>query len=306
MGVVGDAEERLDRREGGIREDGNKWYRRVYLVEVDDKGDGALTVLTATGLPQQFYSYTTDNEVDVDAIVRSLEPRQLSGHWKYWEVEVNYDTELTTSNPNREQNPLLWEPRVYSTTQTVQVPVIGTLKAGQQDPEDPQYNEAIEDSAGNPFDPQPMVDDAMHGIVIERNEVSFNNPLAIEYTNAVNEDPWAGAAPRQARIVQFTTTGRTSVNVDGNMVYYYPVRYVILYKRETWDVVGLDQGPKYWTGGSKNSGKEVPFLDDKDMPKIGKLNGSGGANAAAAADQWVRKRHYKEKIFGLLNLPTYV
>lgn len=306
MSVVGNAEERLDQREGGRRPDGTRWYRRVYLVTVDAKGDSINTVLLASGLPQPYYQYVTDNEVDVDAIVRERDARQLSGHWKYWEVTVSYDNEVTTSNPDRQENPLLWVPRVYSTTQTIQVPVIGTLKAGQQDPEQPQYNDPVEDSAGSPFDPQPMVDDAVHGVVIERNEVFYNNVLAIEYTDAVNEDPWAGAAPRQARIVQFTTTGRTSTTVNGQTVYYYPVRYVILYKRETWDVVGLDQGPKYWAPGPKGTGKLKPFLDKDGHPYIGKLDGTGKKLGSGADEQFVRKRHYKEKVFGVLQLPTYV
>lgn len=302
---AGTAQERLDRREGGVRADGNRWYRRTYLVKVTAKGDGPLTVLTASGLPQPYYSYATETETDIDAIVRSREPRQVSGTWDLYDVDVSYDTELTESNPDRQENPLLWVPRIYSTTQIMRVPVIGTLKPGTLDPEDVQYNEAIEDSAGTEFDPQPMVDDARHGIVIERNEVFYNNPMAIEYTNSVNEEPWAGAYPRQARLVEFTTSGRTSTTVNNNTVYYYPVRYVILYKRETWDLVTLDIGPKYWDPGPKGTGKlKVRVVDGH--PQLVKLDGSGRKLGSSADDEWVRTRHYKEKNFGLLNLPTYV
>ena len=92
------------RREGGEREDGTRWYRRVYSVITDTKHDGSKTVCAASGIPQRWYTYATESEQHLDAIVTELEAEQVSKAGVHWEVTVEYDTRRQTSRLTSTEN----------------------------------------------------------------------------------------------------------------------------------------------------------------------------------------------------------
>jgi hypothetical protein len=299
MAVVGNATEALDQRQFKERRDGSRWYQRVWNVTVDNKGDSKETVLAASGIPLPYYQYTTSTETDLAAVVTNRDGEQKPGHWKYWTVTVQYDSAATQNNEERQQNPLLWEPKIYSPgAEHFQVPIIGTLKDGEFDRDDPAFEDPMENSFGDPFDPQPMMEDSRPIVVIERNEVGYSMAREMEYTSAVNRDSWGGAKPGQVKLRSITTPGRQRVEVNNDVIYYYPVRYELAYKREFWDLWVLDQGYKYLDAG----GKEHTDVVD-GYPKMVKLDGTGKKLAAAADPVWLQKKHKKEATFALLNLP---
>ena len=103
--------ERVSARTTTQRDDGTKEYRRTWLVTTSSKHDGSKTVLGAAGLPKLFDRYQTSSEIDQYAYCLGREPTQIGP--TQWEVEVRYDTRLTSQEIQAYSvNPQEWPPRV--------------------------------------------------------------------------------------------------------------------------------------------------------------------------------------------------
>jgi len=305
MSVIGNAHERIGRRSGGERDDGSRWYSRVYFVETDSDSDGVDTVLAAAGLPHRYYHYSTDSETNLTAVVTERVPSQIEGSKRDWEVDVRYDSKRDPSGTQNDENPLLWAPEISYDSDAFQAPAVGTLIEGVVDEGDNPYSGALLTSAGEAYDPPPLMDVNRPVLEIVRNEESFDPAIPVEYENAVNKDYFFGHQPRQAKIKSITTSGRRRATVNDVEVWYYPIRYIIQFKRETWDFELLDQGTVYWEGG-----KLKHFTTAEGFARVGLLgpvnaasSSTGGALGAGLDPNYMRYRVYKEKIFATLNLP---
>jgi hypothetical protein len=279
----------------GVDSEQKRRYRRVYLVEVDDKTDGAITVLNAPGIPALYTAYATESELDTSAYVTDLQANQLDRTSLWWEVSVVYETREREPNEDPEQ----WEPKISYSSEEVMKPVVGLLK--QDDVSSPStevlFDNVARTPAGEPIDPPLMTPQSNGVLTIQRNELDFDDDQAGLYEDAVNSDPWFGKAPRKWLIKSITTPGREVTKIGETDVYYYPVTYTIKHNRETHDTWIANQGTVYIEGGKRKrlftDGLAEHFL----------LTSTGGALPSTAAATFSRFRHRKELNFGILNLP---
>jgi hypothetical protein len=308
--------ERIGRRRSGVRADGSAWYKRVYYVRTDNDADGGVTIRHAPGIPLRYTGYSTDTEMDLSALVRTLQERQLASSRRDWEVDVGYDSKRSQEENN--ENPLFWLPKVGFRPESYTVPVPGEIKQGTVNSTASHYEGAILTAAGDPIENATM-EVWRPTLTILRNEVTFNAAMAIDFENAVNIDPYFGASPRQARLLEMSTPGRAKATVSGTDVYYYPITYRIVFKRETHDMIFLNAGPHYLTLSSTDPATKVmPFKDQEGHPCKGLLAANGTALDSSTEPDWIprpaptgsftptyiRKRRRKERHFSLLNLPN--
>ena len=74
----------------------------VYLVEVDDKNDGALTVMDAddgtTRIPRRFETYAVGNDSDSFAFVKTKSPTPIDD--RFWHVSVTFGPNEPAGEPD--------------------------------------------------------------------------------------------------------------------------------------------------------------------------------------------------------------
>lgn len=300
MSIVGIAKERRGSREAEETRDGKIRYRRTYLVITDNKLDDENVVLGAVGLPQKFEAFPTD----LNAHVVRRNPRQISSANLHWEVAIEYEP---PENPDKEgeENVTLWEPVIALTFETFQVPAVGV----REPPEGNEIKKALENSAGEAFDPPALVDESRTVLTVTRNEVNFKSQNAIDFVNTVNSSPIVigGLAleERQARLMGIAMSGRKWQDLGDVVLLYYPVQYVIHIKEETWDVQLLDQG-SYHKTIDRGVERLVPFTND-GQPFIGLLDGFGfDLIPSNPKPQFLRFRVYRESDFSALSLPETI
>jgi hypothetical protein len=325
MSIVGEATERKDRRRAVEDEDGLMEYIRVYVVQTDNVHDGSVIVLNAPDLPRRGDIYQTETEIDETAVCVGRTPSQLAKSGKVWEVEIVYRTITRTQ---QEQDPFLRAPEMDFRFDETVVPAVGTLKSTitiNADTTAP-YKQPYRNSLGHPVPNQPMVDRADGVLTVVRNEDAFSAGWAMSWANVVNEDDFQGAEPRQVKLKPPTCDGPKVEIVEGESVWYFPIRYKFQFRLEGWDLRYLDEGPYYRTSTSSTAPVR-PFRHD-GQPYIGKLDGKGRplncnpgfATTATASGStllgpyttkpsttqavYLQKRHYRERTFAELTLPS--
>jgi hypothetical protein len=304
--------ERIGKRRSGEREDGSRWYKRVFYVRTDHDADSGLIVRSAAGVPQRHTLYYTQTEQDTGAYVRTHQERQLKSSRRDWEVDVHYDSKQP--DDQTDADPLLWQPKVAFRPEAYTVPVPGEIVQGTVNSTGSPFAGAILNAAGDPIENATM-EVWRPTLVIMRNELMFYPALAVDFENAVNIDPFFGAWPRQARLLEMSTPGRAKAKVNKVDVFYYPVTYRIVFKRETHDMIFLNAGPHYLTAPASSTASELAaFKDREGHPAKGLLAADGTAldtrnpprptPAGSFTPTFIRKRRRKERYFSLLNLPN--
>jgi hypothetical protein len=290
--------ERKDKRRSGTTAT-QRWYERTWYVEADAVigGDAAKT---AFGVPQMFTSYATSNEQDMAARVIDKKAKQITKSDKSWAVVVRYETRSGSAEDGKwEQNPLLRPPKMSNPFEEAMVPVVGTLKDIAVTPDSTDiYEEPMLNAAGQPFVPQPEVEDGNPVLVIVRNEETYDPAFATEYNNSVNNDTFMGFLPRQLK-VRIEMPGGQSEMVDDEEVVYYPVHYTFKAKREGWDLRVANRGTEYKTTG----GDLETFATTGDNPHVYEdwLTANG---QPSTGPNYIKKRHYREKPYADFNLPN--
>ncbi len=233
------------------------------------------------------------------ALLAELSVRQIEGEPELWEVEARYSTD---AGKQLYDHPALKPPEVSITfsrsTRAIAYDITG---------------KPISNSAGDPFSDPVEIDDSRPSIVIRRNFLYFNFPLALQYKDAVNSDGFLGFAPGELKIMRISAQKRR----DEDKGYEWWEVEVEMEGRPTpsglniapgdpqpegWDVIVVDQGRYRLSGGSK-----VPIVDahGKPVQHDVRLNGSGDAlpdNAPPSATVWRVFRVYRRLPFSGLGL----
>ena len=242
-------------REASENEKGERTYVRLFGVITSSATDGAVQVKQATGIPRVYDVYTTSSEQDLGAYAKKVIP-QVTDNPKHWHVRVEYDS----SFEQEEENPL--DRAAQYTWGFAQF-----QKVAWKDVD----GKGIVNSAGDPFEPPPEIDDSRPVLSIVRNEAAFNPSLAIDYQDAVNSDAFLGFEAGQVKVANITAVSRFENNVR-----YWEVTYEFHFRREGWTLGVMDVG-RFSTGhvplwNKDESGQEI--LGDQvtqDIP----LDGSG-------------------------------
>ena len=200
----------------------NTTFTVVYLVEVDDKNDGALIVMDAsdgtTRIPRRFETYSVGNDSDPFAFVKSKSPTPIDD--KFWHVTVTFGPNEPSGAPEGDQkaglddddNPTKdpTKEAVDITIQTVNATRVAergayigqvNLPKGNKNPWDPGFFDRSGFQPGKPEPTDRAKGDAMgritNGVPITNSVFTpFDPPPEISYsqirvTCAVNVRNWS-------------------------------------------------------------------------------------------------------------------
>jgi hypothetical protein len=275
MAVVGIAKEKANLREAR-RDNEEYYYKRVFLVAVNNIKDDAIIVSRAFGLPYLGIPYATEYTVNVLALCNSIQYNQIA--LLYWEVVCEY-TSKASSDSNKDPT---FEPSDYSWGGTnIRETVTGQSTWSERYPDQDPTNVVLLNSTGilnsayEPFCPPAEIDRMIPTLTFTRNEPSFNHRIMLYYVNSVNSNNWFGWWPRTVKIASISGDMQLKLLTSTTMQKYWRVTYVFHFNRRTWDLFLLDIGSYYFKGGFAAVPKnKQPFMI-KNAPALGLLKADG-------------------------------
>ena len=298
MAVVS-ANEIFDGREGDSSSVLETTYTRCWTIEVDSAYDEATSIylsLAGGTLPRQLERYPNNNL----ATCRKVRITQ-GQHWRHWKATATYSTAPLTKQEQEAQesgggdNPLGRPPRVSLSSELYERPI-----------EEDKDGDAILNSAGDPFDPPPLVDDVRFLLRIEKNISTAGFPTWVfSYANSVNSDQFSiDAYPGTSIPARYAKVQRVECPdaVIENFIEYVPLRLDIAIRTDKDYVLRLlDAGFRFDDAGTK---KLITNEDADGNPQIPSepvlLDGSGGvlSDPTPSNAEFLSFYVYPEKTFG--------
>ena len=283
----------------GVGPNGERTYRRSYLVLTDDPNELKRNILLCGALPVYGAPYPEDPL----AWCQRVDPKQRTDSPLHWEVEAEWSSQYPGGNPTDRQKPPdqrrpQWDYKFQPLHKIFPTDLDGV---------------AFCDSAGTPFDPPPEIPLFVDQITVRRYEQSFSRKADRKYLNATNTDAWQDAQAGEA-LVQ--TIDRQEVFEDG--AYWFSTTYVVLCSPLVtisgvigpsgdsptiggWDPVFiLDQGPKILDANNKPQAiiDSAQAIDGR--PQL--LDGSGHVIARGGDPHYLKFRTVNKIAFSGLNL----
>ncbi len=232
---------------------GIRTYTRVFLFETDSQTDDAWEVGSHPDAPRIGQAFR-------DAWCISTTPTCIEP-WKGWSVTAEYSSEREM---NEDPTQDAMQIRVY--TEQFQKPAVFN-----------KDDELIVNSAGDPYDPPPMMDDSRRVISLVRNVPNCPSWI-LDYQDAVNSDAFT------VRGVTYAVgTGKVqSVSLSDaqkrNGIDFYTLEVLIHLQRNGWILKTLDAGFRE----VDYSGDLINILNSGDGDRVSApvpLNGAGAALA---------------------------
>ncbi len=243
-----------------VDKDGNVSIKTTWKVISNDITDDVTDIIAATGLPPYYSSYPDYDE----AVANVFSVKRIIGNSTAWLVEITFNT--PTDN-NQHADPTQDLPTISISTENYQV--------AANDVSDPDAD-AIVNSFGDPYEPQPAADAGRVIIRIKRNEDISTDVASLisQYQDHVNSLDYWGFTAHTVKCQNINANGPKIRNQpDGTQIYYIDMEYVFsIMPSRGWDITLLDQGMNY-----NDAGQTLTFKSQDGVPKIGLLNGSGGA-----------------------------
>lgn len=219
--------DRVGTGSGRVTEDNVREYRRVILVQTNDKYDHVVTVRLASGVPRYGDPFVYGNDYDYGSLCRRIETNQKSKF--LWEVICHYSAKAFDPD-DQVDNPLL-RPSKWRWV-TIRGETIGD--------EDEEGN-AWTNSTGDPLDDPPPLNRNILRLTVRRNEASYDPLLIYDYTDAVNNDTFLGFSKGYAK-----ATIEPSEPQHENGTLFYEMLYTFLFHPKKWDPYKiLDAGHRY-------------------------------------------------------------
>jgi hypothetical protein len=272
--------EESGRGRSATNDKGARTYSRTFLLEATSQSDGPYAVGSNASLPK----IGSPHPEDSDAYCVRLRIDN-SNPWKGWTAIAEYsDERVITENPLDDGVQIDWGSEQF------QRPAVFDINGS-----------AIVNSAGDPFDPQLMMDDSRRVVTVEAN-LPFVPTWILDYQDAVNSDTFnidgiivaAGCAK-----IQSVTVGPVKRR---NGIAYRIVRLVIHLQRDGWLLASQDIGFREIAyGGVQNIKNPV----DEELPGAPvPLDGAGvsQSNPTAASGVILSFTVYKTRAFASLPL----
>jgi len=272
-------------REGSCDKELKSEYTVVYLVTSDDKNDGPYQARTAFGIPSIGDLYNLGNDFDPQATVVEKTSTQRESPWE-WEVEVTYSTEVG-DKPDPETNPLLQPPEISFGFETRQKVVPGTYSQPELPGDLRRLEIGVVNSAGELFDPQPVMEIADPVLTIKKNIPYMSASWLMELANTVNSAEFYGAYPRTLRL----KPPQTERAYDEQIGFYWPCTFEFVYRYDTWDLQILNVGTYYIDATLQVPGIRRKFAMVDGTPFVGLLGSTGGALNGSDADSNTHGRY---------------
>lgn len=276
-----------------INSSGNRSYTRTFDVLTDDRNTAQKEVRDAAGVPRVGDVYPDD----LGATATRVSVEQDPGIFLLWRVTVEYETVTGNQNQAAEDEDPLNRPAELEWS------FAQFTKVADQDID----GNMITNSAGDPFDPPPEIDDSRPVLRIARNEAGFSAATAVEFMDAVNDDAFFGGQPGQVKVANIS-----AVRQFENGIPFWRVVYEFHFRREGWSLQILDRGYRILVGGVpepvvedvKNPGGGTETFQEVREPIL--LNGAGlpkPSTPPPSPGVYLSFDVYKTKTFAVLGLP---
>lgn len=243
---------------------GSSRRTRTFLAKTNSKTDTEESVLNSGLVPVPYVSTLAENPFFLCVSTRA---QQKSETPYAWDIEAEYSIEIDEDEKQKQQypNPLTRPPVISWDSQQYEKPVDKDIN-----------DEAVMNSANDPYDPPLMMDDARWVISIATNAgvvpafvLTLNNRVN---NAAVTVDGIAFAA--KTLKVQGLRIGPVK---EENGILFREVSYQLHFRSETWNAKPLDAGFSELVSGDR---REI-LLDDGTKPSVPwPLDGSGAKLAA--------------------------
>ena len=230
--------------------------RRVLQWESSSQSDDEFDVLADANCPNVGSAHPRYSSLWLQSrTVNNVNP------WKGWQVELSYSSKVELS-----ETPTSDPIRISWGTEQFQRPLVFD-----------KNGDAVVNSAGDPFDPPPMIDDSRRTVTIRVNVASVPSYIS-SYQDTVNSDQFVidGFTVNigQAKI-QSITVSEPQVR---NETTYREITITMHIQKDGWKIEPLDAGFREIDGaGRKNI---VNSIDGEEPTSPVPLNGSGVVLAA--------------------------
>lgn len=273
-------------------------HTRTFRVVLSSGGAGAdAAVANHPSLPQ----IRDTHPQNPSARAKSRRGRSDANDDKVWLVDIEYDTDTNSQDEQDQQRPEnpLDEPWDYD----------WSFEQFSR-PLDKDFDgKAVVNSADEPFDPLPEVDDCRMVLRLTRNEAEYPRALALEYANAVNDDEFLGVSAGYVKAKPVSGAHQWKKLSDGTLFGYWRLTYEFHFRDpssdEDWDLHLLDQGYREIQDFGGAIGElYLNIWDAEDMPlnKPSLLDGDGGALPVGGAAKYRDFKAYKRKPFSAFNI----
>lgn len=283
MPIVSVKEKRIG-RESTANARWQRTYTRTWIVVTDNPSIGAAAIRASIGVgPGNIYK--TSTETDAGSFIQDVRAVCTEADGKQWEVTANYgpyDPNQNPQDPTQAIPKVNWDPAQF-----------------QRLAEKDRNGKDITTSAGVPFNPAVQKDDTRPVLQIVRNEQTYDESLAGQYRDKVNDKDFWGYGPNQVKCAHIS--GSREWNQD--IGYYWVVTYQFHMNKDGWTSHLLDAGTMQLdTPGTSL----IPCKTKQGLPvpEAVPLDGNGRQLAVGGTPVYLDYDIYEEADFSALNFDS--
>lgn len=273
--AVTSVKEKANSGQGSLGEKNREQYQQTFVVLTDDKDDSVATVVNAVLLNRGITLFDTGwvsgNDSSFKAKAKNVTAKETGP--KSWEVVVTFDSQQD-DEAQQEENPLDRPVQFSASFLEVQVPL-----------EKDRDGNATKNSHNVPFNPPPMVPEAMPVLNARANKAAFDFSLANQYVNTVNNAEWYGVDAGKARVTNITGDGPK----EENGYVYYEVSVDVQFNRRGWQPSVLDS---HIVQNEKDAASFAQVIGSRVL-----LDGAGAKNSTDANPVFLDFNYYEETDF---------
>ena len=182
---------------GNVVEEVHREYTVTYRVITSTRADGPYVVLSSGNLPQRGQYYSYGNDLDIFATCKQIGPARLErgeDSGKVWLVDAVFSTKGSSRDPaDNPGDPISWAWKVR-----------GSFGSGQRYYVKDANGRAIVNSAGDPYEDVPPVDEPRMTLSLEKNTATIDIDQWAETRGKVNSAAIWGLAARRVKLLQWS------------------------------------------------------------------------------------------------------
>lgn len=226
--------------EGEEADDGKRKYTRTFVVRTNNKLADVEIVLANQHLPRigDIWATKSSNVPGMRCVHRraSRDPECPV----LWTVTCDYDSRQSLAGQDA-KNPLD-RPAVVSYRFETYTEALEKAF----DPDNPDTEIDIVNSAGDPYDPPLEVERGRLIITIKKNMASYNSERARAFIYTVNKTEWWGYEPLSALMTDYSASPERE-----DVITFWPTTWQIKIHRTQWVKEILDMGVREIDGGTR-------------------------------------------------------
>jgi len=226
---------------GTDTEDFHRQYDVVVQVTCTSESDGPQTVLNGVRNTMPYgSSFVYGNHSDPYATLRAIRNARRTEKRVVWHVDVQYSTKGSQRDPNDQPgDPLSWAWKVR-----------GAFGSGQKWLTKDRNGRALVNSADEPFEDTPPIDDPLLILSLEKNTPTIDLDQWAEARGKVNDATLWGLQARRVRLMQWTW----DIAYAGSGQPYVQNKFEVSINFDGYYYQPLDMGFREKTGLADNNG----------------------------------------------------